>query len=317
MTTTQLRHQQTRMTGRSPFHVTHDVAGLTIAFVNVYFIGLPRAGQWVLVDAGLPMSAKRIIRTAEERFGPGARPQAIILTHGHFDHIGALHALLAHWDCPVYASQLELPYVTGLSAYPPPDPTVGGGGMARSSFLLPRGPFDFGGRIEALPEGGAVPHLPDWRWVYTPGHTAGHISLFREGDRTLIAGDAFVTTKQESLISILTQYKKVNGPPAYFTPDWDAARISVRRLADLQPDVAATGHGLPMTGERLRTELNELADYFDRLAVPAHGRYVHDPARADAGGTTYVPPPVSDPVPKLLIAGMAAGALMMALRRRR
>ena len=42
--------------------------------------------------------------------------------------------------------------------------------------------------------------MPGWRWVHTPGHTAGHVSLFRDADRTLIAGDAFVTTKQESAL---------------------------------------------------------------------------------------------------------------------
>ena len=53
--------------------------------------------------------------------------------------------------------------------------------------------------MQALPEDGSIPHLPDWEWIYTPGHSPGHVSFFREKDLTLIVGDAFVTVKQESL----------------------------------------------------------------------------------------------------------------------
>ena len=110
-----------------------DVAYLAQPIVNVYAVGTPGAGDrsWVLVDAGLPGTAEQIARAAEEYFGPGARPAAIVLTHGHFDHRGGLRELAERWDVPVYAHELELPYLTGRSDYPPPDPTVGGGGMAR------------------------------------------------------------------------------------------------------------------------------------------------------------------------------------------
>ena len=64
--------------------------------------------------------------------------------------------------------------------------------------------------------------MQGWRWIFTPGHSPGHISLFRDSDRTLIVGDAFVTTKQESLMSVMTQRMEMHGPPMYFTPDWPA-----------------------------------------------------------------------------------------------
>src|SRR5688572_9417313 len=136
------------------------------------------------------------MRAAESLFGPDAAPSAIVLTHGHFDHVGSLRELVRRWQVPIYAHELELPYLTGRSAYPPPDPTVGGGAMARLSPLYPRGPFDFGDRVRTLPADGAVPGAPGWTWIETPGHSPGHVSLFHVHDRLLVAGDAFVTTKQ-------------------------------------------------------------------------------------------------------------------------
>ena len=142
------------------------------------------------------------------------------------------------------------------------------------SFAFPNKAIDLGARVRVLPDDGSVPHMPGWRWLHTPGHTAGHVSLFRDGDRTLIAGDAFVTTKQESLYAVVTQEPEVHGPPAYFTPDWANARRSVERLAALRPAIAATGHGPPMGGQELSDGLETLAREFDRIAVPERGRYV-------------------------------------------
>ncbi|HET6765533.1 MAG TPA: MBL fold metallo-hydrolase, partial [Longimicrobiaceae bacterium] len=154
----------------------------------------------------------------------------------------------------------------------------------------PRGPIDLGGRVHPLAYDGTVPGMPGWRWIHTPGHTPGHVSLFRESDATLIAGDAFVTTKQESLLAAITQRPEMHGPPMYYTPDWEDAARSVRTLARLEPEVAATGHGLPMHGAEMRDALHRLADDFEHLARPAHGRYVARPAVSDEYGTVNVPP---------------------------
>ena len=200
--------------------LTGDLARLRIAFVNVYFAGTPHAGgatPWALVDAGLSLGAAQILDVAANRFGPDARPAAIILTHGHFDHVGALEALVGVWDVPVYAHTLELPFLTGRADYPPPDPTVGGGLMARISPAFPERGIDLGTRVRALPPNGDVPGMPGWRWIHTPGHAPGHVSLFRAADRALIAGDAVVTTRQESVFAVMTQMQELNGPPKYFT----------------------------------------------------------------------------------------------------
>lgn len=304
-----MAEQQTARISGATYDVVHDVACLPLSIVNVFFYGEPGAGDrnWVLIDAGILGSVSRIKKAAAERFGRHSRPAAIVLTHGHFDHVGALPDLADEWDVPIYCHALEMPYLIGWSSYAPPDPAVGGGMMACLSRFYPKGPFDFGRRMRTLPVDGSIPWMPGWQWVHTPGHTAGHVSLFRESDRTLIVGDAFVTTKQESLLAVLSQTQGVHAPPAYFTPDWPTARTSVETLARLQPEVAATGHGRPMYGGSLRRGLDELLHHWE-AQVPHYGRYVNAPAVSDERGIEYVPPPVIDRY-GLAIAGIGVAAL--------
>lgn len=255
--------------------VLPDVYCFPIQVVNVSFVGNHEQNDgWVLVDAGMPGSADNIIREAEKRFGEDCRPAAIVLTHGHFDHVGAVVDLVKHWGVPVYAHKLEMPYLTGRYGYPHPDTTVEGGLVAKMSFMFPTDPVDLGDHVRTLPEDGRVPELPDWRWVHTPGHSPGHVSYFRDRDRTLLAGDAFVTVRQDSLYKVLIQKAEVNGPPRYLTTDWQAAWDSVKKLNELKPEVAVTGHGHPMSGDALADGLQNLTDRFEEIAIPDHGRYI-------------------------------------------
>ncbi len=104
-------------------------------------------------------------------------------------------------------------------------------------------------------------------------------------------GDAFVTTKSESAYEAnIARDPEMHGPPQYFTPDWVSAKASVETLAALEPNLVLTGHGHPLQGQEMRDALHRLAREFDQIAVPAQGRYVGDPSRADESGPTYVPP---------------------------
>jgi glyoxylase-like metal-dependent hydrolase (beta-lactamase superfamily II) len=257
------------------------VKGLRILFVNVYAIGSADQG-WTLIDAGLYLSAGKIKHWAENLFGKAAKPNAIILTHGHFDHVGAVEDLLKEWNVPVYAHVAEFPFLTGREKYPPPDPSVGGGLMAVMSPLYPRTSANLAGKVQPLPADGSVPNLLGWQWFHTPGHAPGHISLYRAEDRVLIAGDAFCTTKPESfLAAVAKQTPELHGPPAYYTPDWESARTSVERLAKLCPRTIAPGHGRPMCGDEVAEQLQKLAINFDHIAVPEHGKYVHKAVAAE------------------------------------
>ncbi|MFS0775550.1 MBL fold metallo-hydrolase [Neobacillus sp. 3P2-tot-E-2] len=255
--------------------VLPDLYCHTIQIVNICLVGNPETKNFVLVDAGMPDSANEIISVTEERFGANSRPQAIILTHGHFDHVGAIIELINHWNVPVYAHELELPFLTGKLSYPEPDPTVEGGLVAKMSPMFPNEPINLGDHIQTLPSDGSVPHLSGCRWIHTPGHTPGHVSLFRDQDRSLIAGDAFITVKQDSLYKVLTQEMEINGPPRYLTTDWQAAWESVKTLEALKPTVAVTGHGKPLSGEMLANGLNKLVSEFEQIAIPDYGKYVN------------------------------------------
>jgi len=247
--------------------VAPGVSGLRILFVNVFALS-GRDGEWVLVDAGIPFSAGRIRRWADKNFA--SKPSSILLTHGHFDHTGAVKELANEWNVPVYAHVEESPFLTGKQSYPPPDTSVGGGVMASMSPLFPRDPIDVSDRLQELQGDGTIPDLPGWKWIHTPGHTVGHVSLFRESDRVLLPGDAFCTTDQRSFLAVASQRPELHGPPEYYTPDWDQAKLSVEKLAALRPAVLAPGHGLPMAGAEVEQALQKLAADFDRIARP-HG----------------------------------------------
>lgn len=251
--------------------VLEDLAFYRTLAANVCMIGKPTE-DWILVDTSVAHYSNRIIAACEKRFGDKA-PKAIILTHGHFDHVGSAYELAKYWDVPIYIHQAELDYVTGKKNYPPADPTVGGGVFSLLSPLFPTKAANLKNLVQTLPPDGNLPFLDDWIYIHTPGHSEGHIALFREKDKTLISGDAITTEKPESTMAAFFPLKKVHGPPAYFTQDWNNAEKSVLKIAALQPKLLLSGHGLPMEGDILTEQLDELANNFMELAIPKNQRH--------------------------------------------
>jgi glyoxylase-like metal-dependent hydrolase (beta-lactamase superfamily II) len=308
-----------RKSGSNSWLVAPGVWRIKDLFVNVFIIQNREGTEWVLVDTGLKSSAGKIKNLVQELFGSsGSRPKAIVLTHGHFDHRGSLLQLAEEWGVPIYCHHMERPYLTGQSSYPPPDPAVGGGLIALFSFTFPKRPINVEDHLRELPDDGSVPELQDWKWIHTPGHSPGHISLFREKDGVLIAGDALVTTMQESVLAVITQKKYVGGPPKYFTPDWGAAARSARELAELEPNVLVTGHGAAMYGDEARKELHKLVRAFWKWGIPAKGRYVKEAAIFNEHGVpTHIPAPKGVMMKRIAIAAglMVLGYLVMRYRK--
>jgi glyoxylase-like metal-dependent hydrolase (beta-lactamase superfamily II) len=220
---------------------------------NVYFV---QSGEtWVLVDTMWRGRAELIRGAAETLFGAGARPRAIVLTHVHPDHAGSASELAHMWDATVYVHHDELPL-------PPSGRIIGALARVERSWMFPArqdglSPID--------PDVG-VPGLPDWQVVATPGHTPGHLALFREGDRALIPGDAVLTVNLNSLGDAVRQRHTLGGPPRFATWSWRAATESVSELARLEPSVLAPGHGRPMTGPVLAPALRALSEQLNNPA---------------------------------------------------
>jgi glyoxylase-like metal-dependent hydrolase (beta-lactamase superfamily II) len=148
--------------------------------------------------------------------------------------------------------------------------------MAGMSNLLGMHPVDISTHLQSLPEDASVPFTRGWRWLHTLGHFPGHVSLWREAGRALIAGDAVVTTAAEFAYGTVFQAPELHGPPKYFTIDWVKSRASVEALAHLRPNLLITGHGRAMAGGEMTDALSVLAREFNHVSVPADGRFSKD-----------------------------------------
>ena len=234
--------------------IAPGVAVIPTLIANAYLVG--DAQSWVLVDACAPGNERRIRRAARAPLWAEQQAQAILLTHGHFDHAGSSAGLADGWRVPVYAHTLELPYLTGQSQYPPFN-LSSPGFFTRIARFFPTSTVNLGLRVAVLEPSGAIPDLTDWDVIETPGHTPGHVSFFRRTDRVLLAGDAVTTMNLDSFLRTVFQRKEVCRPPTPATSNWKDARRSVELLAHLRPAVIAAGHGRPM---------RDAADQLERLA---------------------------------------------------
>jgi glyoxylase-like metal-dependent hydrolase (beta-lactamase superfamily II) len=256
-----------QVAGAVPAAPRTSTSGATEIASDVYVLG-PRgrtqtnaylvhdASSWALVDAGWENDGPRIREAVLSLAGPGLAPSAILLTHVHPDHEGAARELAEAWGCPVFAHPAEIPIATGDFAAMgqfagPLDrwlilPLMRAMGRRRREAILAAG--SLAGIVRSLPPDGAVPGLASWRWIPTPGHTPGHVAYVRDRDRVVISGDALVTLRVNSWSGLLRQRQGLSGPPWYTTWDRHAARASIAAIADLEPSVLATGHGLPLAG---------------------------------------------------------------------
>ncbi len=248
--------------------------GKGISRSNVYFV--QSESSWVLIDAASANCGQSIRKTAESLFGANTPPAAILLTHDHPDHAGSVRELVSLWACPVYVHPDEMPItaiadIATVRRYANPlDRWI----IVPLLRVMPRPRVEamfaqssLKGLVQPFDPGAALPGLPDWECIATPGHTPGHVAFFRKSDCTLITGDALVTVDLNSLWGFLLwslhqAKQRISGPPRYSTWKWSAAKESVAVLARLEPRVLACGHGLPLTGERTTRELYAFAERF-------------------------------------------------------
>ncbi|MDQ7092708.1 MBL fold metallo-hydrolase [Desulfosporosinus sp. PR] len=172
-----------------------------------------------LVDSGLPGQEDRILKYINNIGLDPAVLEGIILTHYDVDHVGSAVKLqnLAH--CPIYAHRLEIPYIMGQQKRP---------GIKRWLPLLTRplyGALIPAKEIKPLEEGKV---FEDWEVIPTPGHTPGHIVLYRNG--VAIVGDLF-------------QGGEIRLAPNYFSWDLEILRKSAQIVIERPLRWILPGHG--------------------------------------------------------------------------
>jgi len=187
----------------------HRLSAFPPFFVNAYLV------EDVLVDARTPSSRRRVLRELQ-----GREVTAHLVTHAHPDHFGSSHAVCEALGIPLLAGSADVHAIETASPPLPP------GCRAQ---LLQKGPMPDSHPVDrALREGDEI---AGFTVLETPGHTPGHIALWRESDRTLIGGDVFFNLP------------RLGAPPKPLTLDPAVNRESMRRLAALRPALALFGHG--------------------------------------------------------------------------
>ena len=202
-----------------------DVQRLSLApraALNAYLVGD------VVLDAGMPGQGAAILRMIAGR--PVSRH---VLTHPHLDHAGgSAHVCRAFGLQGAACGSLDLADLrAGCSPELALRPRLRPLGRALGRYTPVK--------ATALADGESVG--PGFVVVPSPGHTPGHISLWRAADRVLIAGDALMG------INPLSGRPDLRLPPRFDQPDPAAVRASALRLAALEPQVVFFGHGSPLT----------------------------------------------------------------------
>jgi hydroxyacylglutathione hydrolase len=228
-----------------------DVRMLTVGQIqeNAYIVAAAGSARAVIVDPG--DEAERLLAEAGEL---GVKIEAILVTHCHFDHIGAVAAVARATGAPVYCPEIERPVLADIPSWTPPgfgpfesyeaDHTVAGGERLNLAGL----------EIEVL---------------FTPGHSPGHVTYAiapaGEAERVLLSGDVLF---QGSV-------GRVDLPGG----DWNVLERSIGSLVRAFPAQTAVypGHmGVTTLGRELDTN-----PFLAELRVPV-GRPAADEASAQA-----------------------------------
>jgi glyoxylase-like metal-dependent hydrolase (beta-lactamase superfamily II) len=185
---------------------------------NVYLAGD------VLVDAATRWARRRILRQLQ-----GRNLRMVVLTHCHPDHQGTAKFLCDHFRVPLACHEADVPAMEGQEPMQPRNWILRWG----QRFLAgPPHPVE-----QVLREGDEV---AGFRVIHAPGHTPGHVILFRETDRVVIAGDLLAN------INFVTRKPGLLEPPPFFSVDRLQNRRSIQKLIELKPTLVCFGHGPPL-----------------------------------------------------------------------
>jgi glyoxylase-like metal-dependent hydrolase (beta-lactamase superfamily II) len=221
--------------------VAHKVFRLGTRWANFYLV--VEGDEATLVDAGYPGYAKQVPRALESVGLKESAIAAIVVTHHHVDHAGSAARVRAATGARVLVGPGDAAIVRGeRPSHVPP-------GFYRQSWrpsmlrYLAHSAVSGGAtyrptsEVELLEDGQVldVPGRP--RPVYTPGHTAGHVSVVLDELGVLFSGDALVNFDYATGRHALGQHR--------FNEDRERAWTSLDRLWDVDAETVLFGHGDP------------------------------------------------------------------------
>ena len=228
-------------------HPAPGVRTLGLRLSQAYLVDLD--DRLLLVDAGVPGNAARILAAVRDAGRTPADLGSIAVTHQHADHAGSVAAVARATGAEVLVHALDAPPLRdGLA--PVTGTFVGPLGRLGSGFA-PQARLEAAPIARELADGDRIGGPAGLRVIHTPGHTPGHVSLLLERDGgTLFVGDA-----ASNLLGRL-------GRPIV-AADWGAVARSAARIASLDFEVALFGHGPAIRG-RAAARFRRLAE---RLAT--------------------------------------------------
>lgn len=174
---------------------------------NTYLL-VAEDGRGVIVDPG--DEPERILAEVQR---VGLKPEAILLTHAHFDHVGAVAPLVETLNLPVYLHPADLPLYRNATQ-----------SAARWGLVVPAPPEP----VEPLVEGQTLDFGLGLEVLFLPGHAPGHVGFYRPGH--LVSGDVLFR----------------GGIGRYDLPGSDPQALfaSLQRITRLPPEtVVYPGHG--------------------------------------------------------------------------
>ena len=215
--------------------IVSGVYGIAMTYVNAFLI----AGEdgLVLVDSGLPKRKDTILRAVAGIARQPADLKHILITHYHVDHMGSLADLKEASDAKSYVHPADSPIVRGDQPQPGPNPSSLAGKLL-GPLLERLSPEPPAATVDVeIQHGEELPIAGGIKVVHTPGHTPGHLAFLLPAKKVLFVGDAAA--------NILG----LRMPIGMYTVDPEQAKESIRKLAELEFDVACFGHGRVLKGE--------------------------------------------------------------------
>jgi glyoxylase-like metal-dependent hydrolase (beta-lactamase superfamily II) len=205
--------------------------------------------HFMLVDGGLntPEGWAALESGVRAVAGGWGAVRAHVVTHMHMDHVGLAARVREASGARVAMGRLDAERMAHAAAHPDdevayraallrragaPETAVREVERARGGAAALAPPVEVDAPLEG--DAGEVPDAPGWRFVWTPGHTAGHVSLYRAADGVLVAGDA--------VLPRITPTLGVNRQRPDPVGDYLEA---MARLEALSPAVVLPGHGDP------------------------------------------------------------------------